>query len=254
MLIQYMSDLHLEFGNNSVYLKSRLKAAGDILLICGDVGYIGDEQFNRHPFWNWASANFKEVMIIPGNHDLYGNFNLDLLKEDYEFKIRDNVRFIYNKLIHLTPKTDLIATTLWSKIPDEHSRPIANRIADFKKIQCAGVPLTTDRYNIEHKKCQEFLMKSIDESKADNIIVASHHVPSTNLIPDDFHEGKYIAAFASDTAPYINDRRVKYWIYGHSHRNINKSIGHIQYLTNQLGYVRYNEHSLFQVDSVVEAP
>lgn len=179
MLIQYMSDLHLEFGNNSVYLKSRLKAAGDILLICGDVGYIGDEQFNR---------------------------------------------------------------------------PIANRIADFKKIQCAGVPLTTDRYNIEHKKCQEFLMKSIDESKADNIIVASHHVPSTNLIPDDFHEGKYIAAFASDTAPYINDRRVKYWIYGHSHRNINKSIGHIQYLTNQLGYVRYNEHSLFQVDSVVEAP
>lgn len=254
MIIQYMSDLHLEFGNNSVYLKSQLRAAGDILLICGDVGYIGDEQLKKHPFWDWASENFKDVIIIPGNHDLYCNFNLNALEDDSEIRIRDNVRFVYNKLIHLTPETDLIATTLWSNIPDEYAEQILSRMADFKKIKIGDNLLTIARYNIEHDKCQKFLLKSIRESKANNIIVASHHVPSTELIPKDFNKEKYIVAFASDTAAYITDQRVKYWIYGHSHSNINKNIGYVQYLTNQLGYVRYNEHCQFQVESVVEIP
>jgi hypothetical protein len=107
---------------------------------------------------------------------------------------------------------------------------------------------------MEHEKCKDFLAKCIVGSKADNIVVASHHVPSLELIPEDFRSKEHVAAYASNAALSINDRRVKYWIYGHSHRNINKSIDHVQYLTNQLGYVRYNEHGQFQADAVVEIP
>jgi hypothetical protein len=45
---------------------------------------------------------------------------------------------------------------------------------------------------------------------------------------------------------------VEYWIYGHSHRNIDKRIGNTQFLSNQLGYVFANEHLSFLPDRVVE--
>lgn len=38
---------------------------------------------------------------------------------------------------------------------------------------------------------------------------------------------------------------VDYWIYGHSHTNIDARIGNTQCLSNQLGYVFSNEHQDF---------
>ena len=77
--IQYASDLHLEFMENTLYLETHpLQPVADILVLAGDTGYLGDEGFVKHPFWDWASENFKEVIVIPGNHEFYlGNFMMD---------------------------------------------------------------------------------------------------------------------------------------------------------------------------------
>ena len=37
----------------------------------------------------------------------------------------------------------------------------------------------------------------------------------------------------------------KFWIFGHSHRNINSVIGKTSCLCNQLGYVIADEHKTF---------
>lgn len=56
MKIQYASDLHLEFSQNSKYLKeNRLSVKGDILLLAGDISYIGDRRLNKNPFWDCVS-------------------------------------------------------------------------------------------------------------------------------------------------------------------------------------------------------
>ncbi len=53
MKIHYASDLHLEFGANSVYLRNNpLILAGDILILAGDIGYLGDYTYIKHPFWD----------------------------------------------------------------------------------------------------------------------------------------------------------------------------------------------------------
>lgn len=58
MKIQYASDLHLEFADNWRYLKENpLQVTGDILVLAGDIGYLGDENYSKHPFWDWASGN-----------------------------------------------------------------------------------------------------------------------------------------------------------------------------------------------------
>ena len=72
MKIQYASDLHLEFKENSNFLKHHpLIVAAEVLVLAGDIGYIGDDNYSRHPFWNWASENYRQVIVIPGNHEFY---------------------------------------------------------------------------------------------------------------------------------------------------------------------------------------
>lgn len=72
MKIQYASDLHLEFAGNASYLKHNpLKVAGDILILAGDIGYLGDQNYSRHPFWDWASENYEQVIVAMGNHEFY---------------------------------------------------------------------------------------------------------------------------------------------------------------------------------------
>ncbi|NCC09412.1 MAG: hypothetical protein EOM31_02730 [Bacteroidia bacterium] len=44
---------------------------------------------------------------------------------------------------------------------------------------------------------------------------------------------KYIVALGN----YLAASSINYWIYGHSHRNINHCIGQPLCLSNQLGYV-----------------
>ena len=44
----------------------------------------------------------------------------------------------------------------------------------------------------------------------------------------------------------------EYWIYGHSHRNINAVIGKTQCVSNQLGYVFSGEHKTFDAGKYIE--
>lgn len=71
MKIQYASDLHLEFHENSRWLKENpLIAVGDILILAGDIGYLGDDNYGHHPFWDWCAESFRQTIVIPGNHEL----------------------------------------------------------------------------------------------------------------------------------------------------------------------------------------
>ena len=101
MRIQYASDLLLEFSENSSYLKHNpLLAVGDVLALAGDIGYIGDDNYSKHPFWVWASQNYKQVIVIPGNHEFYKLFDLDKLYNGWSLKIQENVTCYYNTVSH----------------------------------------------------------------------------------------------------------------------------------------------------------
>ena len=199
MKIQYASDLHLEFGANTSKLREQpLEPVGDILVLAGDIGYLGDDGLMKHPFWNWASDNFKEVIAVPGNHELYQGFDINELTEGWEFRIRSNVRYVYNKLIHLDDTTDLIASTLWSKISLKYGLLTQRNVSDFHFIRDGEKLLSWKRFNREHKKCRNFIERKVRESNADKIVVATHHVPSFLLMSDEFKGSPINGAFISE--------------------------------------------------------
>lgn len=253
MKIQYASDLHLEFRENSKWLKENpLIPSADILVLAGDIGYLGDDNYQKHPFWDWASENFKQVIVVPGNHELYKFYDINDLHEGIIFEVRPNVKVHYNDVIHLNGETDLIVSTLWSYIPPAESYLTERCVSDFSRIKNNQYRLSADRFNEEHARCRQFIEKAVDASNASNIIVATHHVPSFELMSPEFKKSSINGAFTAEFGNFIADSKIAYWIYGHSHRNINKLIGKTQCVSNQLGYVFQNEHRDFRRDALIE--
>lgn len=179
MKIQYASDLHLEFGDNSKWLKSNpLLPSADILVLAGDIGYLGDANYVTHPFWDKVSEGFKKVIVIPGNHELYKFYDINELHEGWNQEIRPNVHIHYNSVIKLDDTTELIASMLWSKIPPGEEYITEHCVSDFKRIRNGELRLSSERFNEEHTRCHNFIKKAVNGSEAKNIVVVTHHVPS----------------------------------------------------------------------------
>jgi hypothetical protein len=92
----------------------------------------------------------------------------------------------------------------------------------------------------------------IAKSSAKHIFVVTHHVPSLQLASPDFAGSKINGAFTVELEEYIASSPIEYWIYGHSHRNIDKVLGKTKCVSNQLGYVFLNEHHSFDVGKVIK--
>lgn len=253
MRVQYASDLHLEFGENSRWLKEHpLIPSADILVLAGDIGYLDDDNYISHPFWNRVSEDFNQVIVVPGNHELYKFFDINELRNGWQLEIRHNVRVCYNSVIALNEETDLIASTLWAHIPPSEEYLTERCVSDFKRIRNGEFRLSAQRFNEEHEVCRNFIEKAVSESNAERIVVATHHVPSFALMAEEFKDSSINGAFTVELAGMIAESRINCWIYGHSHRNIDKMIGSTRCVSNQLGYVFQNEHNTFRRDAVTE--
>ena len=245
MKIQYASDLHLEFPKNTQFLVDNpLKVTGEILILAGDIHVIGSDNFMEAPFWDWASKNYKQVIVAYGNHEFYKGCDLSTMKDGFKYKIRDNIYYYYNCVITIDD-VDIIVSTLWSYINKEHEYDCIMGVNDFRLIKLNGNKITAEDFNNEHKRCLDFIKKSMNESKAKTKIIVTHHVPSSLLTAKEFQGSTINDAFTVDLTDYIKKCGAKYWIFGHSHRNINKKIGKTSCLCNQVGYVMSNEHKTF---------
>lgn len=252
MKIQYASDLHLEFLANSGYLQHNpLEVVADILILAGDIGCLREDGNYAHPFWDWASENYKQVIVVIGNHELYHYYDIDKLSNNTILPIRKNIAYHYNSVVHIED-IDIIVSTLWSKIAEEDAMYTRSRVSDFRQILDGDGFLEVKRFNFEHKKCVDFLCEAIEKSTANKIVIATHHVPSELLSSPDFNGSRINGAFVTELREFIELSKIDYWIYGHSHRNIDRIIGKTYCVSNQLGYVAHEDISSFDRGKYIE--
>jgi len=251
MKIQYASDLHLEFDENTRFLRNNpLIPVGDILVLAGDIGYLGDDSFSAHPFWDWVSKNFGQTLVIPGNHEFYKNGDVGTIQNGCIAEIRSNVKCYYNAVVTVDD-IDFILCTLWAFIPSENAFVTQKNVSDFYRIACCGRLLTAHTFNQAHQEAVTFLKRTVKENGKRRQIVVSHHVPTALCMAEEFKNSRINGAFVAELHDFIFDSKIDYWIYGHSHRNIPEiDINGTKMICNQLGYVQRGEHATFNPQAV----
>lgn len=252
MRIQYASDLHLEFPENSEFLKKNpLQPDGDILLLAGDI--VPFAVMDKHAdFFSYISDNFSTTYWIPGNHEYYYS-DISSQSGTLNEKIRENL-FLVNNVSVLHDNIKLIFSTLWTRISPGNEFEIRQRLSDFHVIKLNRKGFTPDHYNLLHEQCRSFLKTEI--SKGDNSegkkVIVTHHVPTLKNYPESYKGDTLNEAFAVEMSDDILKSRAYYWIFGHHHTNTPAFvIGSTKLITNQLGYVKYRECPDFNTKKII---
>ena len=256
MKIQYASDLHLEFAENKSFIEhGGLEPVGDVLVLAGDVSYLGDRNMMKRPFWGWCAEHYRETFVVPGNHEFYAGYDIAQTMEDYEFAYRDNVKYLNNKSVRMDD-TELFFTTLWTRISPLHMWEIQMGMNDFKYGRLEGAHLFAHDVDGLHKRCLEWLDSALKASTASHKVVVTHHCPTHRREFNSYPGGALNSAFQVDLDAFIEASSIDYWVYGHTHfaGGSGTKIGETTLLCNQLGYVFQNEHLNFDGKAVIELP
>jgi predicted phosphohydrolase len=247
MKIQYASDLHLEFRDNARYLREHpIIPAGDILLLAGDIGYLNDDNYSAHPFWDFVSDNFRQTLIVPGNHEFYKSGDVGIIQNGCIAEIRPNVKCYYNSVVTIDD-IDFILCTLWANIPVLNAYVTEQSVSDFSRIAYNGRLLNAHCFNKLHQEAVKFLTETLQTNTNRKRVIVSHHVPTFLCLAEEFMNSRINGAFVAELHDFIFDNPIDYWIYGHSHRNMpEKTINGTKLLCNQLGYVHSGEHATYR--------
>ena len=252
MKIQYCSDLHMEFDDNKRLMDSLpLDVAGDILVIAGDSGYLNDPSLTNLKFWEWASRNYRQVLLVAGNHEFYNNGDITAYGDSWQLELLPNVTYYHNKAVRID-NIDFILTTLWSQIPKGQEGIIQDSMNDYYHILYNNHSVTPHHINEEFQKNINFVKKAVKDSSAEKIVVVTHHLPTFDALLGRRKDNETNPAYATELSNYISGSRISAWIYGHSHFGTDLMIGNTHLVSNPLGYVFCGQHIGFSKSAIIE--
>lgn len=250
-LIQYCSDLHLEFPENAAFIKRNpIQSEAEILVLSGDiVPFKLLDKFGD--FFQYLSDNFATTYWIPGNHEYY-HFDAFEKSGKLHESIKSNVFLVNNtKVIH--GETKLVFSTLWSKIREANQWIIEKTMNDFHLIKYKGFRFSVEQYNQLYDDSITFIRNEVQATNALKVLVFTHHCPTLMNYPPQFKGNSLNDAFATEHFEFIEASNIHAWVYGHTHSNTPEfRIGNTKMQTNQLGYIEYDENYGFKPNATID--
>ena len=250
MKIQYASDLHLEFPQNRNFLKlNPLKPMGDILLLAGDI--VPFALMDKYEdFFSYVSDHFKSTWWIPGNHEYYYS-DISERSGVVNESVRSNIRLINNMTVQ-QDGVRFIFSTLWSKISPANQWHTEANISDFHVVKMEGRRFSASQFNQLHSESVHFIESALRSGNSEKSVVVTHHVPTFLNYPEKYKSDDLNGAFVSELSDLMETFNPDCWIYGHHHNNTpDFEIAGTRVVTNQVGYVQYNEHQHFSVEKCI---
>lgn len=253
MEIQVVSDIHVEFWENRTKFNF-IKPVAPYLALLGDIGVCSsDDDFDRYKLFIMENAaRFKQIFVIPGNHEYYCYETRPTLRHTLPYvnrKIRNfiagiaNVHFLNNSVIKLNinrKKYWVIGSTMWTNIPKIQHKNINKLVNDYNYILMPNgrkgirkfTPADASKLHNISKKYVATQIKYAKDAHA-KIIVLTHHKPYLNITHD---ASSRDIAYESNLLPLI--KHVSFWGYGHTHKADLKKIGNAIVYSNPKGYPR----------------
>ena len=253
MKIQYASDMHLEFPDNTKWLaENPFEVTGDILVLAGDVIIFGDFLLENHPFIDWCSKHYRHTFLVPGNHEYYHGVDLAATLKEFRYDVRPNVTFCNNCSV-VVDDVDLLFTTLWSEVSEKREMQVQRSMTDCYRIQYGSHTLRASDYSRLHRLCRRWLEDALAASSARAKVVVTHHCPVKVEDPA-YADNGLSEAFIVPMEDFIAQSDVSHWVFGHSHYNRADGmvVGNTVIHTNQLGYVMHGVCQGFSREAMFE--
>lgn len=229
MKTRLISDIHNDLLRHNLGISYKIKGTTKdkktILILNGDI----ERQYRLKEYANAVSHRFKMVIIIAGNHE-YHNTDYFELNEKLSTGLNDNVFFLNNSHI-IVDEVIFIGSTLWSNCT-QNQDIINNKISDFSSIQYGDRPFQINDMIELNKKARLYLTKTLMEHQNYKKVVCTHFSPS-----------ELLGNIKSDCFSYFHNTDMEdiitesdYWMFAHTHENIDRYFKGTRMISNCLGY------------------
>lgn len=231
MKVSYISDLHLEI--NCLLTIDNVDNS-EILVLAGDICKLNSILLR---FLENVCSKWEYVIYVFGNHEHYtvhGSSKLKFDKFSNLYIVRNSVEHIQIENIHF------VCSTLWTPITVDDIGTY-----DIQRMKLASFGFENN-YN---RVCSNFISNLFTENyrkmnnllinlsanllECETIIVVTHFPPVVECDSPLFAIQSY---FHNDIDDIIKDRKISYYIFGHTHYNTEFKKYEIQFLSNQIGY------------------
>jgi predicted MPP superfamily phosphohydrolase len=279
MKIALMSDLHLEFERGPVagadwpaFVRQRAdtlhhprigpmidNAVGvDLMVLAGDidVGTRGVAYADEVAQYLGAT-----VIYVLGNHEGYDGTPFDRLYDELHAKAAQTggrVIFLENQATVIesdAERVHVLGATLWTDYEAngpqyvvDAMRDANSQLNDHERCRIRGSVFGPSAARGLHFASRAWIgaeIAKIRDAESDaKIVVATHHAPILEANPPQYRGGALAPAFVSDLRGEIAAWRPDLWVCGHTHHNIDETVGGTRVLSRQRGYIGREAGSL----------
>jgi len=236
MNILIYSDLHVESDN----FQPPKNQVADIVVLAGDIG----EGFKG---LCWAEKHFPDtpVVYVPGNLEFYYH-DLDMIDE-LRARAPSNIYVLHNNVAQING-VRFLGSILWtdfelngSQAKSKSMQAAQDRMSDFRAIKCDGWPFDPEASLLLHQQSRDWLTRALAIPYDGHTIVVTHHAPSRKSTHPRYQDDILNPAFASDLESLMDEKKVQYWIHGHTHDNFDYEVNGTRVLCNSRGYTSYSD-------------
>ncbi len=243
MKIQYMSDLHLEFGGIKNFKK--FEVIGDVILIAGDT----DSNMKLiEPFIHSHIPN-TPVVITLGNHEFYtgipyNNDTITNFKNHLASTFRGRVHLLEQETIKIDG-IKFVGCVGWTDGSHMKWWPWMNYINDLTYIKGFKEANGGQDWG---KQSYKFLMKEVDNKS----VVITHNSPLLNSCREEWKISPINVFFSNNWEKLIMDKNPLLWVHGHTHDSYNYTLPNgTQIVCNPRGYYPNNINIEFNPNNTV---
>jgi predicted phosphohydrolase len=226
MKFQLMSDLHMEQGS-PIFLQPSLDTN---LMLAGDI-QTGLTQLIS--FLEYACENYKNVLMVAGNHDYYDSSIIKINRELWSLEDTLSNFYFLNDNQVVFDNIKIVGSTLWSSPAWGAFR----RVADGQYINHRGRNLhggDITEFNIAAGQFIDNETRNWDNTT----IVMTHFGPHQGLMHKRWAAYPSLNSyFWANNCSHIFEN-VDYWFFGHTHDSIDMDIDGCRCICNPHGYGR----------------
>jgi Icc-related predicted phosphoesterase len=273
MKIDYCSDLHLEWGYQTL-------PGGEVLVLAGDIcearsllkDFHSTRAVDRQPgsfrFWDffeYECAKYQQVFMVMGNHDHYhGRF--DRTYDELNRVLPANLKLLENDTVEYGGVV-FCGATLWTDCNRGDPNTVwtlKQRMTDYRAIKTHRVETATygklspqDSIST-HRNSLQYLKETVGKYPEQPVVVITHHAPSFASIHESYRDERELnGGYASELGEFILDNpQIEVWVHGHTHHGFDYQIGSTRVVCNPRGYLgQESQTDTFQVKSfTVDSP